>query len=80
MRIILEILLNDYHLCLTRFPLNSPEYRTLKNGIQVRNNRGEEVIHILCDVEMAAAVRNLFAQACPEALERIREIPEDDRD
>jgi hypothetical protein len=76
MRVILEIPLDVYHLCLTRFPLNSLEYRLLKNGVVVRNDRGEEVIHVLCEPEMARAIRMLFAAACPEALDRIKEFPE----
>ena len=76
MKSILEIRLEDYHLCVTRFPLNSPEYKHLQNGVQVRNDRGQQVIHVLCDPEMLSAIRQLFAKFCPEAAARLREIPE----
>lgn len=48
----------------------------LKNGIQVRNHKRKEVIHILCDAEMLTAIRLLFARVCPEAVDRMKEIPE----
>jgi hypothetical protein len=76
MKTILEILLEDYYLCVTRFPLNTPEYKFLQNGIQVRNDRGQQVIHVLCDAAMLAAIRQLFAEFCPESAARLREIPE----
>ena len=76
MKTVLEILLTDYHLCVTRFPINSPEYKMIQNGIQVRNDHGQQVIHVLCDPEMLLAIRSLFAQYCPEAATRLREIPE----
>jgi hypothetical protein len=79
MRVIIEIPLDDYHLCMTRFPLNSPEYRMLKNGIVVRNDRDQEVVHILCEPETALAIRKLFAVGCPEAVDRIKELPENNR-
>ena len=76
MKTVLEILLTDYHLCVTRFPLHSPEYKALQNGITVRNDRGKQVIHVLCDQEMLTAIREMFAKYCPEAAARLREIPE----
>ena len=76
MRVIIELPLDDYHLCMPRFPMNSPEYRMLKNGIVVRNDRNEEVIHIRCERETGLALRKLFADACPEAVYRIKELPD----
>ena len=76
MRVILEIPLDCYHTCLPRFPLNSREYRALTNGVIARNAIGDEVIQILCESEIARAVRQLFANRCPEALDKINEFPE----
>ena len=76
MKTILEILIEDYHLCITRFPMNSRAYRMLMNGVLVRNDKGHEVTHILCDSEMIATLRQAVATFCPELVERMREIPE----
>jgi hypothetical protein len=74
-RVILEVPLADYHLCLTRLPLNSPAYKLLKNGVVVRNDKDEEVVHILCETTMAVEIWRAFRRGCPEALDRIRELP-----
>lgn len=69
---LIEIPVQDYHLCLPRFPLYSAEYRILKNGIQLRNDQGEEVVQVLCDPEMAIAIKKLFADNCPESADRVK--------
>jgi hypothetical protein len=79
MNVILEIPIRDYHLCLTRLPLHSPEYHLLQNGVVERNESGDEVIHILCDESSARAILKLFATHCPEVLDRIRQLPANDR-
>jgi hypothetical protein len=78
MRVLLEIALQDYYLCLVRIPLNSSEYRMLMNGIRDRNDKGEEVIHILCEAPRAQAIRNAIATHCPEAAGRVKELPVND--
>jgi|Tabmets5t2r1_1033131.scaffolds.fasta_scaffold243250_1 hypothetical protein len=79
MNVILEIPIRDYHLCLSRLPLNSPEYHILQNGVVERNETGDEVVHILCDQSSAQAILKLFAIHCPEVLDRIRQLPANDR-
>ena len=79
MRVLLEILLSDYHLCLARLPLNSVEYRTLQNGVRERNESDEEVIHVLCDPPVAQSILRLLAIHCPEIIDRVRQLPENNR-
>ena len=79
MRVVLELPIEVYHLCLPRFPLNSREYRAVANGVIARNEAGDEVIQILCETRMAQAIRKLFADLCPEALDKLRELPEKTR-
>jgi hypothetical protein len=79
MDVILEIPIRDYHLCLSRLPLNSPEYHILQNGVVERNESGDEVVHVLCDQSGAQAILKLFAVHCPEVLDRIRQLPANDR-
>jgi hypothetical protein len=79
MDVILEILIRDYHLCLSRLPLNSSEYHMLRNGVVERNEKGDEVVHILCDQSSAQAILKLFAIHCPEVIDRIRQLSTNDR-
>ena len=72
--VLLEILIQDYFLCLPRMPLKSAEYRALLNSVREQNDNGEEVIHVLCDRQMANAIRIMFATHCPEVLSRIKEL------
>jgi hypothetical protein len=50
----------------------------LMNGIRDRNDKGEEVIHILCEAPRAQAIRNAIATHCPEAAGRVKELPVSD--
>jgi len=54
-----------------------PEYRALKNGLIVRDNRGEQ-IEILCDPERAKLILNFAVRTCAHAVPHIRQIPESD--
>ena len=76
-RVLLEIILADYYTCVARLPLNSPEYRMLQNGVRARNPAEEEVVHVLCEQETAKKIREMFGIYCPEALQRIKELPAD---
>lgn len=78
MRVILEIAVTDFYLCLGRFPTNTAEYRLIVNSVRERNERGEDVVHILCEPEMAQRIRTFFLTYCPEVAERIRELPAND--
>ena len=78
MRVILEIAVTDFYLCLGRFPTNTAEYRLIVNSVRERNERGEDVVHILCEREMAQRIRTFFLTYCPEAAERIEELPAND--
>ena len=48
LKIILEIPLDAYTLCLTMFKLRSSEYFLLRNGVIVRDDRGAQLVQILC--------------------------------
>ena len=78
MRILLEILINDYYACMARLPLHSPEYRILQNGVRQQNESGDDVVRVLCDVDAARKVRAALATHCPEIASRIRELPGND--
>jgi hypothetical protein len=75
MRIIFEIPIDVYHLCLTRFGLRSREYAILQNGVIMRDDAGNEFVHVLCDEEAAQLIRAKLNEACPDLLHRIRERP-----
>jgi hypothetical protein len=76
MKVIFEIPIELYHLCLTRFGLRSREYSILQNGVIARDENGDEVVQVLCDEQAARLVRKKFAEACPEFVDRIKERPE----
>jgi hypothetical protein len=75
MKIIFEVPIEVYHLCLTRFGLRSREYLILQNGVIARDENDDEVVQVLCDEEDAQMIRKRFAEVCPEHIHRIKERP-----
>jgi hypothetical protein len=76
MKVILEIPIDTYMICLMRFRLRSREYQMLRNGIISRDDRGDEIVEILCDAEKAKFMRNIIADLCPESLSKINQRPD----
>jgi hypothetical protein len=76
MKVMFEIPIELYHLCLTRFGLKSREYSILQNGVIARDENGNEVVQVLCDEEAARLVRKKLAEVCPELVDKIKERPE----
>lgn len=76
MRIVFEIPLEIYHVCLTRFGLRSREYAIMQNGVIVQDDRGREFVEILCDEEDAQLIRTRISEVCPDLAPQIRERPE----
>lgn len=72
MKVIIDIPIESYLLCVTRCGVKSPEYLMLKNGIIQRDAEGNEVVQILCDSERAKVILELVASLCPEALLNIQ--------
>jgi hypothetical protein len=72
-KILIEIPMEPYLLCLTRCGIRSREYLMLKNGVVVRDPEGAELVQILCEQERARLIRETVARFCPEALGRIRQ-------
>ena len=73
MRIVFEIPLEIYHVCLTRFGLRSREYAIMQNGVIVQDDRGREFVEILCDEEDAQLIRTRISEVCPDLAPQIRE-------
>ena len=74
-RVLLEIMIADYYTCVSRLPLNSPEYRMLQNGVCARNAADEEVVHVLCEKAESRWTKShsytkeeKLAQASPERI------------
>ena len=76
MKVIFEIPIELYHLCLTRFGLRSREYSILQNGVIARDENGDEVVQVLCDEQAAQLLRKKLADVCPEFVDKIKERPE----
>jgi dUTPase len=76
MKVIVEIPMEAYLLCVTRCGLTSPEYLMLKNGIVQRDSEGNEVVQILCNRERAKVLLETVAKVCPEALLNIQPRPD----
>jgi dUTPase len=72
MKVIVEIPMEPYLLCVTRCGFKSPEYLMLKNGIVQRDSDGHEVVQILCTRERAKIILEAVAKVCPEALSSIQ--------
>jgi hypothetical protein len=71
LKIRLDIPIEPYLICMTRFGINSPEYKKLKNGVVLRDADGHEVVEILCDHDRAKKILEMTAQLCPEAFPQI---------
>lgn len=76
MKIIVEIPLDAYTLCLTKFKLRSPEYLLLRNGVIVRDDDGAQLVQILCDAEKLPAILAMINDICPEFSDQVRQRPE----
>ena len=72
LKIRLDIPIEPYLICMTRFGINSPEYVKLKNGVVLRDADGNEIVEILCDQNRAKKILEMTAQLCPEALPQIQ--------
>lgn len=71
LKIRVDIPIEPYLLCMTRFGIHCPESIALKNGVLLRDADGNEVVEILCNQDRAKKILELTAQLCPEALPRI---------
>lgn len=71
-KISLDIPIEAYLICMTRFGINSPEYIKLKNGVVLRDADGNEVVQVLCDRDRAQKILEMTAQLCPEAFPQIQ--------
>ena len=71
-KIRLDIPIEPYLLCMTRFGINSPEYIKLKNGVVLRDSDGNEIVEILCEHDRAKKILEMTAQLCPEAFPQIK--------
>jgi hypothetical protein len=72
LKIRLDIPIEPYLICMTRFGINSPEYVKLKNGVVLRDTNGNETVEILCDHDRAKKILEMTAQLCPEAFPQIQ--------
>jgi len=72
LKIRLDIPIEPYLICMTRFGINSPEYVKLKNGVVLRDTNGNETVEILCDHDRAKKILEMTAQLCPEAFRQIQ--------
>ena len=72
LKIRLDIPIEPYLFCMTRFGINSPEYVKLKNGVVLRDTNGNETVEILCDHDRAKKILEMTAQLCPEAFPQIQ--------
>ena len=76
MKVILEIPIEAYLLCLSRFRSRSSEYLMLRNGITVPDDRGETVVQILCNAEKVELFLNIVSDVCTEFIDKIRQRPD----
>lgn len=76
MHIILEIPMDAYLLCISRFKVRSAEYLTLRNGIILPNDRGESVVHVRCAADKVAPFLSMVSDICPEFIDKIRQRPD----
>ncbi|HKY07814.1 MAG TPA: hypothetical protein VJQ55_06220 [Candidatus Binatia bacterium] len=76
MKVLIEIPIDIYYICIGRFAPSSWEYKILKNGIVKHDDRGEEVVEILCEDSDSQSFRQAIVVACPEAANRIRVRPD----
>jgi dUTPase len=74
-KVMIDIPMESYLLCMTRCGLKSPEYLMLKNGVIVRDSEGTEVVQILCNRERAKMILEAIAALCPESLSRVEQRP-----
>jgi hypothetical protein len=72
LKIRLDIPIEPYLICMTRFGINSPEYVKLKNGVVLRDTNGNETVEILCDHDRAKKILEMTARLCPEAFPQIQ--------
>ena len=75
MKVLIDIPMESYLLCVTRCGLKSPEYLMLKNGVIERDTEGREIVQILCDRARAKMVLETIVKLCPESLSHIGQRP-----
>lgn len=76
MYVILEIPIDAYLNCLSWFEGRSAEYVMVRNGITLKNNRGEGVVHIRCHLDRVTPLLNMVSGVCPEFIEKVRQLPD----
>jgi len=76
MYIILEMPLEAYLLCISRFKVRTAEYFMLRNGITLTNDLGQRVVHIRCDSEKTTPFLNMVSDICPDFIDKIRQLPD----
>jgi hypothetical protein len=74
MKILLVIPKLYYKMLLDRSAMLWPEYRALKNGILMRNDTGQEEIHIVCDSHSVQLILNFAGRVCSEAIPHIQQF------
>ena len=76
MHTILEIPIDAYLLCLSRFKIRSDEYIVLRNGITLKSEDRTDVVHIRCLTEKAVNFLNIVSDICPEFADKVRTLPD----
>ena len=77
MKVILEIPIDAYLDCLSRFKSRTAEYVVLRNGITLTNEQGERVVQILTESERVATFLNMISDICPQFLDKVRQRPDE---
>ena len=73
MKTIVAIPMASYQSILSRFPIKSPEYALLKNGV-VTEQGGSQVVNILCDEKRADNLCYLINRISPEFISAIHKV------
>jgi hypothetical protein len=75
-RFLIEIPMDIYMRCLVKCDEKSPEYRLLRNGIVLRDDPRNVMMHIRCDADKVRVIRGIVAQECREFLDEVHVYPD----
>ena len=72
----IEIPMDAYERCLANCDEKSPEYKLLRNGIVLRDDPHNIMVHIRCEADKVGVIRRLLAKQCPEFLDEVYVYPD----
>jgi hypothetical protein len=73
MKMLIEMLPENYDLLMNKVPQVSVEYAILKNGVVVNNPGAGRIIDIACELSEAESLLHIAQKLCPEVAPQLED-------